>query len=389
MNSATRIGAADADVILLAKGGRDFRVERIGRGEETPREFFYGFYDLNAAGITTAMMSSEGAVSSRAGALCDFAERGFAALTALGVKPLTARLARKGFAGSKVLISFTDGFSLSMGLGYGSARNRPALIGGFHGLSDIEPRAPLPARRLVRGLIGRALAGLDHVFFFGPADRELALSRYDLSEDRSSVIPFGVDTAFWRPLADAKRKDFVIAVGQDGNRDFNLLARAPGRHPTRIVTRRPVNVPADAEHVTVAAGDFFDSTSLTDEGIRALYNMAAAVVVPLKDVNQPTGYSVTLQAMSCGRPVILSRIRGLWAPELLVDGQNCLLVPPGDATALGEAIGRVRADPALAARLGAAARETVAKHFGLETLSAAAISLAQRGFEIYRRRAGG
>ena len=388
MDLGSRIGSPRPDVLIVAKGGRDIRYQRMLADQPTPREFFYGLFDLEAAGIPAAMMSSAAAVPGWLGTAADGAERAFAALTGLGVRPLSARLSRPGLEDAKVVISFTDGFSLSLGLGLGALRQRPVLIGGFHGLTDIEGRHEIRARSLVRRLIVRALAGLDHVFFFGPADREAAVSRYGLSRAKTTVARFGVDSDFWRPLDNVERRDVVVAVGQDDNRDFNLLAQAPGRHPTHIVTRRKVNVPEGADHVAVTAGDFFGSTSMTDDELRRLYCMASAVIVPLKDVNQPTGYSVTLQAMSCGRPVILSRIRGLWAPELLRDGDNCLLVPPGDARELSAAIERVRTDPALAARLAARGRETVIRHFGLKAIGNSTLELARVGMMLFQRRTG-
>ena len=138
-----------------------------------------------------------------------------------------------------------------------------------------------------------------------------------------------------------------------------------------------MRIPAGATHIQTMMGDFFGADSISDVDLRRLYNAARVVVVPLKDVYQPSGQSVTLQAMSCGRPVILSNIRGLWAPELLRDGENCLLVPPGDAVALGAAIGRVRFDPALAIRLGRAARQTALNHFGLDKIGQGAVALAK------------
>jgi alpha-maltose-1-phosphate synthase len=50
-------------------------------------------------------------------------------------------------------------------------------------------------------------------------------------------------------------------------------------------------------------------------------------------------------------------------PELIEDGNSGLLVPRGDPAALAGAIARLLADPALAARLGAAARERVRTRF--------------------------
>jgi hypothetical protein len=384
---ASRIGASDAEVVLFNKGGRDFRIERMAQGREVPQEFFYGFFNLQKAGISAATMSSASAWPGVLGRAADFIERGFARITEVGVRPLSMRLAAPALANARVAISYTDGFSLSLGLGYPRGPDRPILIGGFHGLSDIELRAGKSMRGLARRLIARSLAGLDHAFFFGPADRTVAIERYGLAEERSSVYPFGVDTGFWRPLPDEPRQEFAIAVGQDRNRDYDLLAAAPGRHPIRIMTRQKVNIPPGADHVRILAGDYFGASSMSDEDLRRLYNRAAAVVVPLKDVYQPSGYSVTLQAMSCGRPVILSRIKGLWTQTLLRDGENCLLVPPGDALALGEAVGRVRADPALAARLGAAARATVMADFGLGQVAEGTAALARLGLELYRQRA--
>ena len=44
-------------------------------------------------------------------------------------------------------------------------------------------------------------------------------------------------------------------------------------------------------------------------------------------------------------------------PQVITDGVNGLLVPPGDPDALANSISRLVADPALADRLGRAARE--------------------------------
>lgn len=386
MNPSSRIGDTNADIVVIAKGGRDFRFERMLRGQETPREFFYGFFDLERAGLSAAMLSSSGAVPGLLGSVVDRLERGFSSLTMLGVRPFSARLSRKYFGSAKVAISFTDGFSLSLGLGLSRCRGRPILIGGFHGLSDIEERAPASAKSLVRKLITRSLAGLDHAFFFGPGDRRIAIEQYGLTPERSSIFPFGVDTEYWRPLPEEPKGDFFISAGQDPNRDYNLLAAAPGSHPIRIVTRREVKVPVGADHIQIMPGDFFGSDSMTDNDLRRAYNSACAVIVPLKDVNQPTGYSVTLQAMSCGRPVIVTNIRGLW-PHMR-DGRNCLLVPPGDGEALAAAIGRVRTDVQLAHALGKAARDTICADYRLANSGNGTIALARRGLLLWQERAG-
>jgi len=66
--------------------------------------------------------------------------------------------------------------------------------------------------------------------------------------------------------------------------------------------------------------------------------------------------NVLLEAMAWGRPVIATPVAGV--RELVRDGDNGLLVPPDDAKALRAALDRLAHDPALADRLGAAARRT-------------------------------
>jgi glycosyltransferase involved in cell wall biosynthesis len=61
-----------------------------------------------------------------------------------------------------------------------------------------------------------------------------------------------------------------------------------------------------------------------------------------------------VEAMLVGAPIVASRVGGI--PTLLADGEQGLLVAAGDAPALAAAVGRLLADRATAARLGAAAR---------------------------------
>jgi len=93
---------------------------------------------------------------------------------------------------------------------------------------------------------------------------------------------------------------------------------------------------------------------------------AHALVLPsIQDkAGRREGIPVTLmEAMSCSLPVVASRISGI--PELVEDGRSGLLVPPGDAPAIADALARLAAEPELRARLGRAARERVQRDFDL------------------------
>ncbi len=61
-----------------------------------------------------------------------------------------------------------------------------------------------------------------------------------------------------------------------------------------------------------------------------------------------------LEAMACGACIVSTRVGGI--PYLLCDGEEGLLVEPGNARGMAAAIERILGDAALAARLSAAAR---------------------------------
>jgi len=73
-----------------------------------------------------------------------------------------------------------------------------------------------------------------------------------------------------------------------------------------------------------------------------------------------------IEAMAAGRPVIASAVDGV--PEVLVDGESGLLIPPGDSGALARAICRLVGDPALRQAMARAGRRRVVLEFGLERL---------------------
>jgi glycosyltransferase involved in cell wall biosynthesis len=83
---------------------------------------------------------------------------------------------------------------------------------------------------------------------------------------------------------------------------------------------------------------------------------------------------VVLEAMAQGKPVVATAVGG--TPELVLDGVTGLLVPPGDARALADALGALLADPARARRLGEAGRERVLREFSAD-------AAAERVLELY------
>jgi L-malate glycosyltransferase len=90
-----------------------------------------------------------------------------------------------------------------------------------------------------------------------------------------------------------------------------------------------------------------------------------------------------LESMAAGVPVVATNSGG--TREAVADGETGVLVKPGDATELAQAIGRLLADPALRTRFGAAGRQRISELFSLERMAHNMQALYARLLEAHER----
>jgi glycosyltransferase involved in cell wall biosynthesis len=107
-----------------------------------------------------------------------------------------------------------------------------------------------------------------------------------------------------------------------------------------------------------------------DDVLSLLHDTSVYVLASLYREGVPKSL---IEAAACGLAIVTTDISG--CREVVSDGQTGLLVPPGDVSALASAIVRLLDDPALSARLGAAARQRAVAEFSLEYVLAAQVGL--------------
>ena len=333
-------------------------MERLAQGPGNfPDEFFYGYCQLaSREGVTAELMTR--ACPSVAGRLLQMAVHWLTNLSPDFGN--TSALSPSLLCRYDAVVSMSEPVLLVLALRKRRVRNGAALVLIMMGADKRIERSRLPevTRRMLCWLFRR----LSAVIVIGEGERDYLLSQQLVDPTRIHLVQFGVDTKFWTLGEGGGEQEYLLAVGNDDGRDYDTLLQAVGLHKLRLHTMRPLGVNGIPSTVTLTRGDWA-GRALSDEQLRDLYRGSRFVVTPLYDSAQPQGQSVTLQAMACGKAVILSRTRGLWSRELMRHLHNCYLVPPGDVAALRAAIDRLDQDEELRAGLGRAARRSVEQHF--------------------------
>ena len=145
------------------------------------------------------------------------------------------------------------------------------------------------------------------------------------------------------------------------DRGVRVSCRLIGRGPDEAMLRRTIERLGLRDSVTLVG-------PLARDAIIAELRGADVLVAPsvVSARGQREGIPVVLmEAMSCGLPVVASRLSGI--PELVEDERNGLLVSPGRPVELADALARLARDGALRERLGNEGRATVERDFDLRT----------------------
>lgn len=241
-------------------------------------------------------------------------------------------------------------------------------LGAPAGLLSVAARAHGVAfqRRMIRRASGRIAVSpyvAAHVF------RGLACE----------VVPPGVDAERFSPRAEAI-PGRVLFVGPPSRayawKGLSVLANAMERLD---VPQARLRIVGDGDLAESYRARGFEVVGRVDDD-RLVREYSEASVVVLPSVTPAESFGMCLaEANACGRPVIGSRIGGI--PSFVRDGENGLLVPPGDAAALADAIRRILTDAALARTLGETGRERVLKEHRWDTF-------AERTLRVFERAAG-
>lgn len=223
----------------------------------------------------------------------------------------------------------------------------------------------------------------DAIITTGQITKELLVERLGVPVTRIFSIPTGVDLTEFAPqeksrelLAQLKIPPDAFIFGSvavlrswkghlylveafqkllaDGGRAFLLLV---GEGPYRVVIEEKIAQLGLQNWVRLAG--FRDQV--------APWFALMDVVVLASYANEGVPQSL-LQAMAMTRPVVGTTVGGI--PEVIIDGETGLLVPPRNPQALAQALDKLQGNPNYRLELGLRGRDLVEERFSLDQMAA-------------------
>ncbi len=137
-----------------------------------------------------------------------------------------------------------------------------------------------------------------------------------------------------------------------GGNDLLAALERPELKGLRVVLSGPGELPEQGRELVARRPEIEWRGWLEEAEKEELLREAAIFVLPSTSEGLPMA---VLEAMAWARAIVATAVGGV--PDVLSDGDDGLVVPPGNPEALATALAGLEADPSLRERLGQAARE--------------------------------
>jgi glycosyltransferase involved in cell wall biosynthesis len=264
------------------------------------------------------------------------------------------------------LVHCFDFYSNIVGVPAARLARTPAVIASQRDMGDLRSRGQRSIHSMALGLATHILVNSEAIAV------RLAHTRV-ARHKRLGVVPNGVDLTRFEPVAAPPESGEVTTVATLANLrpEKGLLQLVEA---AAVVTRRApqarfvlwgdgsLRPDLEARIRTLGLTGSVVMRGATREPEQALKQCQIFVLASLSEASS----NVVLEAMATGLPVVGTRVGG--TPGLVDDHRTGLLVPPGNASALAEAILSLIEAPAMATEMGAQGRARALAEFGMDRM---------------------
>lgn len=219
----------------------------------------------------------------------------------------------------------------------------------------------------IKGKLARfCLPAVDLFVVHSRAEIDIYSHWLQLPRERFVFVPLSAELPAGDTWAEQVDDPYIVALGT-ANRDYALLAEAAGQLGYKTII---VAGPHATAHIQPPPCVTFRS-GLTLAQCHELALHSRINVIPIADVDAPSGQVTVIESMMRGVPLVATACAG--TSDYIADGVDGILVAPGDVPAMVSALRTVWEDAALRRRLSLRARQASLDKF---SFPAAAASLS-------------
>ena len=224
----------------------------------------------------------------------------------------------------------------------------------------------------IKGKLARfCLPAVDLFVVHSRAEIEIYSRWLQLPRERFVFVPLSAELPAGDTWAEQPDAPYIVALGT-ANRDYALLAEAAGQlgYTTIIVAGTHATA-----HIQPPPCVSFRS-GLTLAQCHQLALGSRINVIPIADVDAPSGQVTVIESMMRGVPLVATACAG--TNDYIADGVDGILVAPGDVPAMVDALRALWDDAALRDRLSQQARQASLDKFSFPAAAASLQVLMDR-----------
>ncbi|RJL24144.1 glycosyltransferase [Bailinhaonella thermotolerans] len=267
------------------------------------------------------------------------------------------------------------------------------IVMTFHALGRVKRRHRGKADQGPRVELETAVARSVDGVIASSSDETFELLRMGVRRKAMSVVPFGVDTAAFTPEGKIlgrppKRPRLLylgrLAEGKGVDKIVKAMSRVPGAE--LLIAGGPpadeLDLDPDVARLRAVAARFGVSDRVIFHGrverkdVPALIRSADLVVS--MPAYEPFGM-VTLEAMACGVPVVVSPVGGHL--DIVVDGVTGVFVPQDRPDLLARRLRALLAEPTTRSALGIAGTDRARSRYAWERVAVETLRAYQRALD--------
>lgn len=207
------------------------------------------------------------------------------------------------------------------------------------------------------------------------ASKVMAEESHKYTSKPVKVIPFGIDTAYFKPVAIKNLFEGSIVIGTVKQLEveygieyliyaFKLLKDKQKELPLKLLVVGSGSQTQKLKQLVQDLGIYKDTRFtgfIPPSDVVQYHNMMSVSVFP--SLQESFGVSV-LEASACGKPVVVSNVGGL--PEVVENSVTGIVVPLANPQQLADAIEKLVTDEKLRNEMGANGRKRVEQLFNWE-----------------------